>query len=91
MSFWKKVKAFFTLGPAPVDEDWVVVRNRDAKGKFKGDDASTPNVDEAYVKVKKSAKGKFKDTDPKTPGVQNSSAKKTVAKKKKAPRKTAKK
>ena len=93
MSFWKKLKSFFTLGPAPVDDggDWVVVRNRDAKGQFKGDDASTPEVDEAFVKVKGSAKGKFKDTDPKTPGVQNSSVKKTVTKKKKAPRKTAKK
>lgn len=90
MSFWKKVRSFFTLGPAPVDEDWVVVRNRDAKGKYKGDDKSTPNVDEAYVKVKKTAKGKFKDTDSKTPGVQNSSVKKTVTKKK-APSKTKKK
>ena len=91
MSFWKKLKSFFTLGPAPVDDggDWVVVRNRDAKGQFKGDDKSTPDVDEAYVKVKKSARGKFKDTDPKTPGVQNSSVKKTVAKKR-APRKTTK-
>ena len=90
MSFWKKGRSFFTLGPAPVDEDWVVVRNRDAKGKYKGDDKSTPNVDEAYVKVKKTAKGKFKDTDSKTPGVQNSSVKKTVTKKK-APSKTKKK
>ena len=92
MSFWKKVRSFFSLGPAPIEDksDWVVVRNRDAKGKYKGDDKSTPNVDEAYVKVKKTAKGKFKDTDSKTPGVQNSSVKKTVAKKK-APRKTKKK
>lgn len=91
MSFWKKLKSFFSLGPAPVDDggDWVVVRNRTATGQFKGDDTSTPDVDEAFVKVKKSGKGKFKDTDPKKPGVQNKSEKKPVAKKR-APRKTTK-
>lgn len=88
MRFWSKFKSIFVQEIFELT-NWKTVRNRDEKGRFIADDKSTPEVDEAFVQVKKSAKGKFKDTDPKTPGVQNSSVKKTVAKKR-APRKTTK-
>lgn len=50
MSIWNNIKSFFGF-------ETITVRARDAKGKFVGDDKSTPDVNEAYVKktVKKKA------------------------------------
>mgnify|MGYP003625075839 FL=1 len=55
MSWWQSIKNFLTplskeqLNP----EDYEVVRARSKKGTYIADDKSTPDVNEAYVKVKK--------------------------------------
>tara|TARA_R110002126_G_scaffold105610_1_gene239999 strand:+ start:302 stop:490 length:189 start_codon:yes stop_codon:yes gene_type:complete len=55
MSWWKSITNFFKplskeeLHP----EDYEVVRARSKKGSYIADDKSTPDVNEAYVKVKK--------------------------------------
>ena len=49
----------FVFGPDPVEEKPASgVRARGPKGRFKADDPSTPDVDEAYttVRVKKEKK-----------------------------------
>ena len=55
MSWWQSIKKFFT--PLSQEElhpdDYEVVRARSKKGTYLADDASTPDVNEAYVKVKK--------------------------------------
>ena len=83
MGFWSKflkvINPFVSATHPDEDEPWVVVRNRDEKGRYKADDESTPGVNEAYVKVRGSGKEKFKDTSPE-PGVQNKSVKKPVKK-----------
>jgi len=56
MSFWKKLVDLFT--PVASGE-----RARDTKGRYKADDKSTPNVNEAYkdgIKPKSKAKVKAK-------------------------------
>lgn len=61
MSFWSTVLRY--INPfADVPDDFIMVRNRDERGKFIADDPDTPDVDEAYVKVRKTAKGKFRNT-----------------------------
>lgn len=45
MGFWNKFKDF--LG-------YEIVRNRDDKGRYVGDDKSTPDVDESKKRVYKS-------------------------------------
>jgi hypothetical protein len=57
MSWFKKVLKFFTpLSsvelPNPLHET-ETVRARNKKGRYVADDPSTPNVNEAYTKVKK--------------------------------------
>lgn len=62
MSWWKKVVYFFTpLSseelPNPLKEKEEVVqtelvRARNKKGRYVADDPSTPDVNEAYTKVK---------------------------------------
>jgi hypothetical protein len=85
MGFWRKlvkiITDFVSRAEYPDDHpDWIEVRNRDEKGRFKGDKQDTLDINEAFVKVKGSAKGKFKDNDPNKPGVQNEAVKKPVAK-----------
>ena len=50
MKIFRKLYNFFTSS-----ED-VVVRNRNAKGQFVGDDKSTPNKNEAYKTVRRKKK-----------------------------------
>jgi hypothetical protein len=85
MSFWSVLKKLPIVNLfVKQEDDWVVVRNRDDKGRYVPDDKTTVKVNEAYVKVKTTPKGKFKDTLPE-PGHQNDAVKKPV--KKRAPRK----
>ena len=55
MSWWQSIKNF--LRPLTKEEmnpdDYEVVRARSKKGTYLADDTSTPDVNEAYVKVKK--------------------------------------
>ena len=60
MSWWTKVINFFK--PLPADElpnplkeekyETELVRTRNKKGRYVADDPSTPDVNEAYTKVK---------------------------------------
>ena len=62
MSWWKKVVYFFTPLfseelPNPLKEkeevvETELVRARNKKGRYVADDPSTPDVNEAYTKVK---------------------------------------
>jgi len=61
MSWWNKLVSFFK--PLPADElpnplkdeaevETELVRARNKKGRYVADDLSTPDVNEAYTKVK---------------------------------------
>lgn len=52
MSWWNKVVNFWT------GTEEVEVRNRNKKGQYVADDKSTPNVNEAYKKVRVKKKKK---------------------------------
>jgi len=56
MSFWNKFKDF--LG-------YEVVRNRDDKGRYVGDDKSTPDVDESKKRVYKTKRTNTPASKPK--------------------------
>ena len=67
MSWWNKLVRFFKPLPAdelpnplkevkkedPVVEETELVRARNEKGRYVADDPSTPDINEAYTKVKK--------------------------------------
>ena len=67
MSWWNKLVSFFKPLPAdelpnplkegkkeaPVVEETELVRARNEKGRYVADDPSTPDINEAYTKVKK--------------------------------------
>tara|TARA_R110001606_G_scaffold287595_1_gene435710 strand:+ start:101 stop:283 length:183 start_codon:yes stop_codon:yes gene_type:complete len=50
MGWWTKVVDFWT------NSEEVTVRSKDKKGRYVADDKSTPDVNEAYTKVRKKRK-----------------------------------
>lgn len=62
MSWWNSIKSFFGY-------ETVTVRAKDENGRFKADDKSTPDVNEAYETkvVKKKAPAKKKAAPKKAP------------------------
>ena len=55
MKWWQSFKSLFSKKESVVTHDngYKTVRARTEKGRFVADDPNTPDVNEAYVKVKK--------------------------------------
>ena len=53
MGWWQKMTSFFKKEDKA---EYKTVRARTKKGKFVADDPNTPDVNEAYMKVKKKKK-----------------------------------